>query len=55
MTRSKSQPLSGTAGCWTDGEFGEAAGPTLEPHRLSAVTCGPNDENRGGPDENRRR
>ena len=37
----------GAGACWMEGEFGEAARPTLEPHRLSAVTRGPNGENRG--------
>lgn len=44
----------GVGGCWAEGEFGGAAGPTLKPHRLGAVTCGPNGENRRGPDESRR-
>lgn len=44
----------GAGGCWAEGEFGEAAGPILKPHRLGAVTHGPNGENRGGPDESRR-
>lgn len=53
MTRSKSRPLWGAGGCWAEGEFGGATGPTLKPHRLGAVTRGPNGEN-WGPDESRR-